>query len=122
MSSYSREQLVEQAALTDDDIKKVMERARPVTLDHDMVMVLQDVEAGVDRLDRYIFEIPQDRETYIQLSNLLRPMTRIHDGHRDPPENERHITSVSLLYKDTSPSHWFCETEARGKTTIIRGR
>jgi hypothetical protein len=104
------------------DIKKIMEKGRTVLLKVDnLAFTVEDV--GMDRLDRYIFEIPTDsRSSYDLLSKALRPMTALIDNGRAEPENNRHITAVSLLYTDEVPTHWFCETEAKGKKTIIKGR
>ena len=98
-----------------------MEKARPVNLIH-KPLSLVGAMAGVDRLDRYVFLIPtHDQVLYNQMSTLLRPMTRIIDEQRGAPEDERQISSVSVLYNEKVPTHWFCETEAEG-STIIRGR
>jgi hypothetical protein len=105
------------------DIKKLMDRARPVNLINKPASLIGAM-AGVDRLDRYIFEIPRtDAVLHANLTSLLRPMTTIIDSSRNEPEDERRIIAVSLLYNDTTPTHLFCETEtAVGNDTIIRGK
>lgn len=95
------------------DIKKIMSQSVPVDL-YNGSDSLSDVQAGVDRLDRYIFEIPtEDKGLYEGLSSLLRPMSKIWNK---ADERERMIVGVSLIYstdaqKRNVPTHWFCETE-----------
>ena len=90
------------------DIRKLMEQARPVDLFHPPLSV-SGAFAGVDRLKRYVFAIPDDRLLYNQLSAIIRPMTKIADRSLERP---RMISSVSLVYNKDIPTHWFCETEA----------
>jgi hypothetical protein len=109
------------------DIKKLMKNARSVALLHD-ALGIPEVPAGVDRLGRYIFAIPEKEQDYNMLSVLLRPMTRLRDTELPEPRDRRMITAVSVLYatrkkgEEPVPTHWFCETEAKGEETIIRGR
>ena len=109
------------------DIKKIMKASRMVALLHD-ALGMPEVEAGVDRLGRYIFVIPKVEQDYNMLSILLRPMTRLRDTFLPEPRDRRMITAVSVLYatikkgEEPRPTHWFCETEAKGEETIIRGR
>ena len=97
------------------DIKKIMNQAVLVDLVN-ADTVLTDVTAGIDRLDRYIFEIPTvDQTAFNALSFLLRPMTVILNREDN---RERMIVGVSLIYstdaeKRNVPTHWFCETEMR---------
>jgi len=105
------------------DLKKLMDKSRPVSLINQPASLIGAM-AGVDRLDRYIFEIPRtDAVLHENLTALLRPMTTIIDLSRDAPEDERRIIAVSLLYNDKTPTHLFCETESvGGNNTIIRGK
>lgn len=103
------------------DLKKIMSNTRKVNLSVQQ-LTLNNVTAGVDRLDRYLFQIPKNQDSYNALSSVLRPMTALHDPTKESPESDRHITAVSLIYTDQTPTHWFCETEAVGKKTIIKGR
>lgn len=108
------------------DVDKIMESGRPVNLSHSG-LVVNGVTAGVDVLKRYIFAIPDTQEAYNTLSVLMRPLTRLQDDELTPPLNQRMITAVSVLYatveEGTSiPTHWFCETEARGEESMLRAR
>lgn len=112
------------------DVEKIVREGRPVDLKHgDLSM--NGAHAGVDRLGRYVFEIPQVEGSYNLLSVLLRPMTVLTDNELPVPRNKRSITTVSVLYRTVEqgnkqrvsvPTHWFCETEAKGEDTIVRGR
>lgn len=107
------------------DIKKIMEKAKSVMLIH-KPLALQ-AEAGRDRLGRYIFAIPDNETDYNALSAMMRPLTHLTDNELTSPRNNRIITAVSVLYatieegQESVPTHWFCETEAKGEETIVRG-
>jgi len=108
------------------DVDKIMERGRPVGLSHSG-LVVNGVVAGVDVLKRYIFAIPRTQEAYNTISILMRPLTRLQDDELAPPLNQRIITSVSVLYSTIAegqsvPTHWFCETEARGEESVLKAR
>ena len=113
------------------DVDKIVAKGSEVLLSHGEFL-LKNTIAGVDRLGRYIFEIPADERSYTQLSTMLRPMTILMDNGLPVPRNRRSITVVSVLYrtieqgknknKVSVPTHWFCETEAKGEETIVRGR
>jgi hypothetical protein len=111
------------------DLGKIMAEGRPVKLAHPPLSS-PSVHAGVDRLGRYIFEIPHEEQEYNLLSTLLRPMTTLHDQALEPPRDRRMITTVSVIYqtierqkqKHSVPTHWLCETEAQGEESILRGR
>lgn len=107
------------------DVKKIMKKGRYVHLKHDPLSMI-DVYAGMDRLGRYIFEIPDKEQHYNLLSTLLRPLTLLTDNGLDFPESERFITAVFALYhtveqdkqKVSVPTHWFCETVVETKKQL----
>jgi hypothetical protein len=108
------------------DVDKIMENGRPVGLSHSGLTV-NGVTAGVDVLKRYIFAIPRTQEEYNTVSVMMRPLTQLTDDSLEAPLNKRMITSVSVLYETIAegqsvPTHWFCETEARGEESILKAR
>lgn len=109
------------------DVDKIMEKGRPVNLSHSGGLTVNGVTAGVDVLKRYIFAIPRTQEAYNMISVMMRPLTQLTDDSLEPPLNKRMITAVSVLYSTVAegqsvPTHWFCETEARGEGSILRAR
>lgn len=108
------------------DVDKIMEKSRPVNLINGGLSVT--VLAGVDLLNRYIFEIPKTRSEYNSLSVMMRPTTTLVDDAVDPPRNRRQIIEVSVLHSTVTegksiPTHWFCSTEAfEGEESIVKGR
>jgi hypothetical protein len=108
------------------DVGKIMKNGRPVGLSHGGLAV-NGVTAGVDVLKRYIFAIPRSQAEYNTISVMMRPLTQLTDDSLTPPLNKRTITSVSVLYSTIAegqsiPTHWFCETEARGEENVLRAR
>ena len=111
------------------DVDSIVSKGRSVALKHGPLYV-DGALAGVDRLGRYIFPIPQSETEYNLMSTLLRPMTTLTDAALPVPRHLRTITVVSVLYRTveqdnqrvSKPTHWFCETEAGGEHTVVKGR
>ena len=108
------------------DIDRIMENKRQVSLTSRGI-VIETVDAGVDILGRYFFQIPSEKTSYNCLTVALQLGAKLVDPALTSPRHEREITEIHVLWsmveeQENVPTHWMVDTKAEGEDHIVRGR